>query len=359
MQAGLIDASRHFSVLCTRSAQVGYVMCGVRAHLLCLVEWRHLIPPLDNVHNDDDDGASENESSSTNSKQVKSNVASKKNALQKIFSKITDGDSLQSTALSRCLFYVFSTFSFLITIVPTSLLPMALMFSGISMRLIPHLPQFQHLSLQSSTLLTLQHYQFGLLYLSLGFHYLLQICSAGGPIHIGNLLFIVWMSDTGALIFGRMSKEKQSTSVDASTCSNDDDNQLGAFLSFLKSISPGKTLPGLVGALITGPLSALAYPIYLSSGESSTCSTSDEVCIDDSSTSTAINQLMHNPIVQKMILGLLLSLSGITGDLAESSVKRISKKKNSGGLLPGHGGVVDRFDSLFTGGVVYFYFVLA
>ncbi|EED90179.1 phosphatidate cytidylyltransferase, partial [Thalassiosira pseudonana CCMP1335] len=147
------------------------------------------------------------------------------------------------------------------------------------------------------------------LYLSLGFHYLLQICSAGGPIHIGNLLFIVWMSDTGALIFGRMSKEKQSTS-------------LGAFLSFLKSISPGKTLPGLVGALIT-------------------------VCIDDSSTSTAINQLMHNPIVQKMILGLLLSLSGITGDLAESSVKRISKKKNSGGLLPGHGGVVDRFDSLF------------
>jgi len=318
-----------------------------------------MIPPLDNVHNDDDDGASENESSSTNSKQVKSNVASKKNALQKNFSKITDGDSLQSTALSRCLFYVFSTFSFLITIVPTSLLPMALMFFGISMRLIPHLPQFQHLSLQSSTLLTLQHYLFGLLYLSLGFHYLLQICSAGGPMHIGNLLFIVWMSDTGALIFGRMSKKKQSTSVDASTCSNDDDNQLGAFLSFLKSISPGKTLPGLVGALITGPLSALAYPIYLSSGESSTCSTSDEVCIDDSSTSTAINQLMHNPIVQKMILGLLLSLSGITGDLAESSVKRISKKKNSGGLLPGHGGVVDRFDSLFTGGVVYFYFVLA
>eukprot|EP00956_Cyclotella_meneghiniana_P043726 scaffold284751_cov89-Cyclotella_meneghiniana.AAC.1 len=159
---------------------------------------------------------------------------------------------------------------------------------------------------------------------------MLQIRQKGGPRDIGCLLFVVWMSDTGALIFGRLMKTSNKEITHQKS-------QHGVFLSFLKSISPGKTIPGLIGAVITGPISAILYPIDLSNNTT----------------------IFSNPLLHKIYLGLALSVVGIIGDLAESSVKRMSGKKDSGGLLPGHGGVVDRFDSLFTAGIVYYYWVLA
>eukprot|EP00571_Detonula_confervacea_P014858 CAMPEP_0172303334 /NCGR_PEP_ID=MMETSP1058-20130122/4872_1 /TAXON_ID=83371 /ORGANISM="Detonula confervacea, Strain CCMP 353" /LENGTH=208 /DNA_ID=CAMNT_0013014095 /DNA_START=218 /DNA_END=844 /DNA_ORIENTATION=+ len=205
-------------------------------------------------------------------------------------------------------------------------------------------------------LITMQHYQFGLIYLSIGFHFILQISKIGGPIHIGNLLFVVWMSDTGALIAGRLMKKKKKDATKEVITRSDYD---GILLSFLKSISPGKTLPGLLGAIMTGPISALIYPI---SPPSSTLDATDQQCdgeITFFATNIQLSLYFHHPLCRKAILGLILSLAGIVGDLAESSVKRLSKKKDSGGLLPGHGGVVDRFDSLFVAGVVYYYWVLA
>jgi len=61
---------------------------------------------------------------------------------------------------------------------------------------------------------------------------------------------------------------------------------------------------------------------------------------------------------QAVILGLLVSVFGQLGDLAESLLKRNKGVKESGSLMPGHGGLLDRMDSVvFAGVVVYLYYV--
>jgi phosphatidate cytidylyltransferase len=57
-----------------------------------------------------------------------------------------------------------------------------------------------------------------------------------------------------------------------------------------------------------------------------------------------------------LVLGVLLGLAAVIGDLAESIVKRSTEAKDSGGLLPGIGGVLDLIDSvLFTAPIMFFY----
>jgi phosphatidate cytidylyltransferase len=99
------------------------------------------------------------------------------------------------------------------------------------------------------------------------------------------------------------------------------------------SISPGKTwegtFAGVIGAVIIGLLFTLDTPLQL-----------------------PLNYW------QAVILGALISVFGQLGDLAESLLKRNFGVKDSGALMPGHGGLLDRIDSiLFAGVVVYLYYI--
>jgi len=99
------------------------------------------------------------------------------------------------------------------------------------------------------------------------------------------------------------------------------------------AISPGKTWEGLLGGLAGGVLGALAVRW------------------------AGLHSL---PLAHAVGLGLGVAALGTAGDLAESLLKRWAGVKDSGTLFPGHGGMLDRLDSLlFAGPVLYYYFVQA
>eukprot|EP00892_Ulva_mutabilis_P006530 jgi/Ulvmu1/4249/UM192_0009.1 len=97
----------------------------------------------------------------------------------------------------------------------------------------------------------------------------------------------------------------------------------------LSAISPGKTVEGAVGGL----LSSVAVAVGLS----------------------ALVRWPATPLTAAAFGGVVCCAS-VLGDLIESVLKRDAGLKDSGTLIPGHGGILDRFDSyVFTGAVVYFY----
>jgi phosphatidate cytidylyltransferase len=99
------------------------------------------------------------------------------------------------------------------------------------------------------------------------------------------------------------------------------------------SVSPGKTVEGAVGGLVGGVVGALAVR------------------------SLGLPTL---PVLHAVILGVVVAALGIVGDLDESLLKRWAGVKDSGTLFPGHGGMLDRLDSLLFGApVLYYYFLYA
>jgi len=101
------------------------------------------------------------------------------------------------------------------------------------------------------------------------------------------------------------------------------------------SISPGKTwegaIGGLLGAVGVSFLFLLSTPVSLAS---------------------QLNWW------QAIVLGLLVSVFGQVGDLVESLLKRNAGAKDSGTLIPGHGGILDRMDSIVFAVVVVYYWII-
>lgn len=137
-----------------------------------------------------------------------------------------------------------------------------------------------------------------------------------GAWHGTALLFapvlITWVSDTCAYFAGRRWGRRK----------------------LIPKVSPGKTVEGSIGALVGSVLAAAAYTVLLSRFPT-----------------------YRITLIEAIGFGLMISVAAQVGDLAESLLKRDAGFKDSGALLPGHGGALDRFDSLlFTLPIAYAFF---
>lgn len=126
------------------------------------------------------------------------------------------------------------------------------------------------------------------------------------------VIFVVactFLNDTGAYFAGRWKGKKK----------------------LIPKISPGKTVEGTIG----GIMSATA-------------------------TGGVVNLIFKSPLEYPWAFGFgfIIGIVALFGDLIESLIKRSVGVKDSGGILPGHGGVLDRFDSLIVVFPVSYYFVL-
>lgn len=95
------------------------------------------------------------------------------------------------------------------------------------------------------------------------------------------------------------------------------------------NISPGKTIEGLIGGILAAAgFAALSTFLFFS----------------------------ELPYKFSIPLAVVMAIVGVLGDLAESAIKRGSKTKDAASILPGHGGLLDRLDSLLFNAPILYYF---
>lgn len=123
-----------------------------------------------------------------------------------------------------------------------------------------------------------------------------------GTLLVLGPVVLTWISDTCAYFGGRAWGERK----------------------LIPSVSPGKTVAGAVSAVVGATLAGAAYAALVQ----------------------PYLEYYRPTLVEGALLGLLVSVFAQVGDLAESLFKRDAGAKDSGTLLPGHGGALDRFDSL-------------
>jgi phosphatidate cytidylyltransferase len=158
---------------------------------------------------------------------------------------------------------------------------------------------------------------FGVLYIGWTFGHLVLLREIGREGDLpeltgAGLLFLLyittWTTDTAAYAFGRLLGRRP----------------------FFPSISPKKTFEGFLAGLVFAVIAALAVRLFIFDAISAP---------------------------QAVIIGLALGLAGQFGDLVESSFKRAARLKDTSAAIPGHGGFLDRFDSLLFNGPVLYYII--
>ncbi|WEV40807.1 phosphatidate cytidylyltransferase [Lactobacillus sp. ESL0684] len=141
-------------------------------------------------------------------------------------------------------------------------------------------------------------YTLASLYIGIGFHCMAAIRnSSNGLALLGYVFVVVWLTDTGAYMIGRVIGKHKLWPV----------------------ISPNKTWEGSIGGTVCAVACAAVYVYCVATGYSQT---------------------------ELIMLAIVLSIVGQLGDLVESAYKRYYGVKDSGKILPGHGGILDRFDSM-------------
>jgi len=118
----------------------------------------------------------------------------------------------------------------------------------------------------------------------------------GGVLFLSGALLGVWAADIAAYFVGRAWGKNK----------------------LCPAISPGKSVEGFVGGLLFGTIAAVVFWM----------------------------QTLGMSLASAVILAVLLVIVSVAGDLGESALKRAVGVKDSGRLLPGHGGILDRIDAL-------------
>lgn len=167
---------------------------------------------------------------------------------------------------------------------------------------------------------TALHKLAGIIYLAVcftAFVYLREYYPDGAGLAL-CLLLSIWASDIGAYFTGKA---------------------IGG-PKLAPYISPKKTWAGLFGGLISSAAMFVAYAFYV--GPAVTRWTGYDLSIAEGA-----------PVLSLAIIGASITLTGQAGDLLESYEKRRADMKDSGALIPGHGGILDRIDSLLLASPIF------
>jgi phosphatidate cytidylyltransferase len=126
------------------------------------------------------------------------------------------------------------------------------------------------------------------------------------PVQVLYLILLVWLADASAYFIG----------------------QRWGVTKLAPQISPGKTVEGLYGAFLITVIFSVSVGVYY--------------------------HLESLPLADFVFLSVITVLLSVSGDLFESLAKRVRGVKDSGSVLPGHGGILDRIDSLAAAAPVFY-----